>query len=184
VFLITISIRFNGNTDMKYLETPRQRHYVLGHEAFRQMCEHDPHQFFELMASPAQQSFIKELVSQVELNFPIDVTVLDIDSIQVTTSLIDNRPLIIIKMPPAEAYVECVYVGIVSMMDINVPQSTPHPEICYFTLELGQGEEKDEECRVFCQWLGDTHYNLAEMSSSTSREEFALVIKQRIDQIN
>jgi len=167
---------------MKYLEKPRERHYILGHEAFRQMCEQDPHQFFELMASPAQQDFVTELVSQVESNFPSDTTNLDSELIEVSTTLLEEKPLIIIKMPPAKAYVECVYVGIVSMMDVNRPQDFPKPEIGYFTLELGEGEE--EECRMFCQWDGDIHYNLAEMSKNTTMNDFALVIKQRIDNHN
>lgn len=167
---------------MKYLNKPRQRHYMLGHEAFRQMCEHDPHQFFEIMASSAQLTFIKELVSQVELNTPEDSTLLNSNQIKVTTSMIDNKPLMIIEMPTAKALVECVYVGIVCMIDINSSENTPRPEIRYFTLEIAEND--DGESRMFCMWDEDSHYNLAEMDKATSSSDFALVIKQKLDQMS
>lgn len=172
---------FKSESTSTILEIPRERHYTLGHEAFRQMCEHDPHQFFEIMASPAQQTFIAELIKQVELSVPDDDTELDLASIEVTVSRIGNQPFVIIKMPEVKAYVECIYVGIVSMMDINNPQDFPHPEISYFTLELGEGEQG--ESRIFCQWQGDTHYNLAEMGGNSSVSDFELLIKQRLEDI-
>ena len=160
------------------LDLPRERHYLLGHEAFRQLCEHDAHQFFERIASDNQNEFIAELVKQVESFCPDDETILDTSLIKVIPSTIGNKPVIIIQMPPVKAYVECIYVGIVANIDIATPQSIANPEIKYFTLELGESDSGD--CEMFCEWQGSTHYNLAEMEQKTSVADFLLVIKQRL----
>ena len=169
------------------MESPRKRHYVLGHEAFRQMCEHDPHQFFELMASTAQKTFISELVKQVEQSFPEDDTKLDVESMTVTVSKIDNWPCLIVKMPPAKAYVECELVGIVCLLEGESDPEISKPKIAYFTLEIGEGGNIKEgvggefvECRLFCQWREDIHYNLAEMEKNVSIDDFSLMIKQSL----
>jgi len=161
------------------LESPRERHYTLGHEAFRQLCEYDPHQFFERMVSGDSKDFISELIKQVELACPSDPTILDPDCISVTISRVGDKPFIVIKMPPAKAYVECVYVGVVGILDIHNPGATPHPEIRYYTLEVGEGEQDD--CLFFCQWVGDTHYNLAELDNVVSMSDFAMLVSKRIE---
>lgn len=157
---------------------PRERHYLLGHEAFRQMCEHDPYQFFERMVAPDAIHFISELIKQVELGCPNDNTLLDPNSVEVTPSTIANKPVLVIKMPPVEAFAECIYVGIVAMIDINNAKQAMDPEILYFTLELGEAEH--DVCCMFCQWQEATHYNLAELDKNISVEDFLLVITQRL----
>jgi hypothetical protein len=160
------------------LDMPRERHYTLGHEAFRQLCEYDPHQFFERMASDACLPFVSELIRQVEANCPNDPTVLEAESIKVTPTVIGKRPLLIIQMPPVAAYAECILVGIVLEIDINQPNVAEKPDIHYFTFELGEGD--DDDCKMFCQWQGDTHYNLGELNKNAGWQEFALVIQQRL----
>ncbi len=162
----------------KILDMPRERHYILGHEAFRQLCEYDPHQFFERMVSDARRPFVAELVRQVEANCPNDPTKLDPESIKATPSIIGKRPLLIIEMPPVAAYAECILVGIVLEIDVNQPDAIEKPEIHYFTLELGEGEQ--DSCKMFCQWQQDTHYNLGELNNDAGWQEFALVIQQRL----
>ncbi|WP_196139041.1 hypothetical protein [Aliikangiella sp. G2MR2-5] len=161
------------------LDKPRERHYLLGHEAFRQFAESDPHQFFELMASDRQFDFVKELIARVEAACPTDETRILANQIKVSLSRIENYPLILIEMPEVRAYVECIYIGIVALMDLEKPDKNPCPEIGYFTLEAGEGSSG--ETRFFCQWDGDTHYNLAELAGEVSLSEFALLIKQRLD---
>ena len=121
---------------------------------------------------------IAELVKQVELNCPEDDTILDVASIKVSPSTVGKKPLLIIEMPQVQAYAECIYIGIVAMMDINNPEEFDYPEIRYFTLELGEGESRN--CRIFCQWQDSTHYNLAEMDENTGIDDFILVINQRL----
>lgn len=162
----------------KIFDIPRERHYTLGHEAFRQLCEYDPHQFFERMISEARLPFVSGLIKQVEVNCPDDSTELDPKSIKVTPSIIGKRPLLIIEMPPVAAYAECILVGIVLEIDVNRPEAVEKPNIHYFTFELGEGDGKP--CKMFCQWLGDTHYNLGELDMNAGWQEFALVIQQRL----
>ncbi|MBV1910325.1 MAG: hypothetical protein KUG78_13565 [Kangiellaceae bacterium] len=164
------------------LQTPRKRHYILGHEAFRQLCEYDPHQFFEKIASSEQQPFLSELVNQVVKACPDDVTKLNIDELSVTTSTIESYPFILISMPPIKAYAECIFVGIVALLDLSNPAMATQPEIGYFTLELGEGD--NGECSMFCQWIGDTHYNLAEIEGQVSTEEFSMLVAKRISETN
>ncbi len=162
------------------LDMPRERHYILGHEAFRQLCEYDPHQFFERMVSDALLPFVSELIRQVELNCPDDPTRLDPETIRVTPTVIGKRPLLIIEMPPVAAYAECILVGIVLEIDVNQPEAIEKPDIHYFTLELGEGEVEDKTCKMFCQWQENTHYNLGELDNNAGWQEFALVIQQRV----
>jgi hypothetical protein len=162
----------------KILDMPRQRHYILGHEAFRQLCEYDPHQFFERMVSDGHQIFVAELIRQVEANCPNDPTELDPTRIKVTPTVVGTRPLLIIEMPPVVAYAECIYVGIVLEIDVNQPEATEKPTIHYFTFELGESD--GDTCKMFCQWQEDTHYNLGELDKAAGWQEFALVIQQRL----
>ena len=163
-------------------DTPRERHYTLGHEAFRQLCEYDPHQFFERMTSQDRLPFVTELVRQVELNCSNDPSKLDPQTIKAIPTVVGSKPLLIIEMPPVKAYAECLYVGIVLEININQPKLQQCPEIHYFTFELGQNENK--LCKLFCQWQGDTHYNLGELDENAGLQEFMLVIQQRLGETN
>jgi hypothetical protein len=166
------------------LEKPRERHYLLGHEGFRHMVESDPHQFFERMSTKQDsENFVAALINQVEKMASEDDTILDPKQVKVLTSSIENKPLLLIVMPDAKAYVECVYVGILCHLDIKQPDLNDKPKIDYFTLELGQADD-GAECRMFCEWKGETHYNLAEMDAGTTLEQFGLVIAQRLESKN
>ncbi len=167
---------FDLNSDK---ETPRERHYVLGHIALRQVCEQDPHYFFGVLASDDQTKFLANLISQVEENCPDDPSQIDATQIEVVPSRLGNKPVTLIKMPPAAAYAECIYIGVVSMMDMNKPEDYPDPEIQYFTLELGEGDEG--LCSFFCQWDGEDHLNLAELESNISLDDFATIIGHRVE---
>ena len=167
------------NTKQAILKEPRERHYVLGHIAFRQIVENDPHYFFGALSEHTQRQFLHNLIAQVEDNCPDDNTLISADDIEVELSRIANYPLVLIKMPAPKAYVECRYVGVLSMMDMSVPIPKDKPEINYFTLELGEGG--DGECNFFCQWIGEQHCNLAEVESRCSLEEFATLISHRIE---
>jgi len=162
------------------LNKPRQKHYVLGHEAFRLFAEHNRHQFFGLMSSPDRDLFIDDLIARIDGNYPADTSKLSANEMEVQLSIVTNHPLVLIKMPPVQAYCEAIYVGVLGLFDINDPESTPEPEIGYFTFEVGQGEGK-ENVYFFCQWDEDTHHVLGEMDSNVSLDDFSLLIQQRLE---
>ena len=160
---------------------PRQSHYLLGHEAFRVFAEKNPHQFFSIMAS-AHLEFIEEMVQRVENHIDIrgEINPEDFD---VTLGTIRSYPLVMVKMPQPQAYVECFYFGVLGLFDVNQPAAESDAQIGYFTLELGEGEPDengDKDCKIFCQWDGDTHYNLAETDRNAGIDEFRLLIEQRV----
>ena len=166
------------------LDKPRERHYLLGHEGFRHMCESDPHQFFERMSTKEHSDrFVAALIEQVEKMAPEDETVLDANDVRVVISKVENKPLLLIVMPEAKAYIECVYVGILCHLDMKNPNLEEKPAIDYYTLELGEGED-GSECRMFCEWKGDTHYNLGEMERTATLEQFGMVIGQRAESVS
>ena len=162
------------------LNKPRQKHYVLGHEAFRLFAEHNRHQFFTMMSSTDRWTFIDDLISRINTSYPEDSSRLSSAEIEVQLSTVSNHPLVLIKMPQVQAYCEAVYVGILGLFDLNNPQATPDPEIGYFTYEIGQGLD-DEEVYFFCQWDDGTHHVLGEMDSNISLEDFSLLIQQRFE---
>lgn len=163
-------------------QEPRERHYVMAHYAFRQICLDDSHYFFSLMASDQQVQFIENIIGQVEDNCPEDVTELKAEDFEVITSRMANHPIVLIKMPTPKAYVEALYVGVVSTLDLTQPAEEQSPEIHYYTLELGQGEQGNSF--FFCQWNEDSHLNLGEIQDSCSLETFATLIEQREELAN
>ncbi len=167
------------NRSTGVLNKPRKRHYLLAHEAFRQMCEHDPLQFFQIMASNNKMEFLVELINQVEAGSPDDPCDLAIDDFTIETGLAAEKPIIIIKMPTPKAYVECFYVGVVLLQNSTPTEGSAHSMIKYYTLELGQGENGD--CRTFCMWEGEVHYCLAELADDTEVDEFNLLISHHLD---
>ncbi|MCW8877340.1 MAG: hypothetical protein OQK04_16720 [Kangiellaceae bacterium] len=169
---------------MKLLTKPRERHYILGHEAFRLFAEHNPHQFFAIMSSENRQEFISEMVARVEQNCPNDTTQLNPGDFEVTLSSVENYPLVVIALPKPEAYVECFYIGILALVDMQSNDINTQPEIAYFTIELGETEPDKQGStigKMFCQWDEDTHYNLAELHGEVSVDEFQLLIAQRLN---
>lgn len=161
-----------------YSEMPRERHYALGHEVFRQFAESNPHQFFEIMASEKRTEFLSMVIERVYEACPSDNTELAVEDIEVTTSRLENYPLVIIKMPEVKAYVEAIYVAVLGLFDVQNLAESEAPEIGYFTLEIGEGETGAQN--YFCQWQGDTHYNLAELDDNLSIETFTYLIEQRL----
>ncbi|TQV72330.1 hypothetical protein FLL45_19120 [Aliikangiella marina] len=163
------------------LNEPRERHYVMAHYAFRQICLDDSDYFFSLMASNHQQQFLNNLIQQVESNCPDDTTTLQATDFDVVTSRAGDHPLVLIKMPPPQAHAEAAFVGVVSTLDLTTPLDEQSPEVRYFTLELGEGEQG--ACFFFCQWHLDNHLNLGELQGECTREAFATLIEQRMEQL-
>ena len=161
------------------LDVPRAGHYILAHQAIRQICQSDPHNFFGLIASDEQQSYIQFMIDQVAENNPEDPPDFSAGDLQVTISRIGHYPMIMFTMPEPKAYTECIHIAIVLMIDGEAPNVDPSPEIKYFTLELGEAENYGE-ARFFCQWQGDDHLNIGEMDNNSNIGDFALAIKQRI----
>ena len=159
---------------------PRERHYVMAHYAFRQICEQDSHYFFSLMASPEKDRFLENLIQQVEGNCPDDTTSLKPDEFKVVLSRVANHPMVLIEMPPAQAYIEAAYIAVVAMVDMTQPMDEQEAGVQYFTLELGEGEGAD--AYFFCQWQDEDHLNLAEMETLCSLDEFGLVVENRVTQ--
>ena len=71
--------------------------------------------------------------------------------------------------------------GVVSILDMNLPIPKENPEVKYFTLELGEGAEGN--CNFFCEWIGEQHCNLAEVQNDCSIEEFATLISHRVESV-
>ena len=164
--------------DLKH-EDPRERHYVMAHYALRQICMDDSYYFFSLMASDERSRFIENLIEQVESNCPDDDTKLVASEFQIVTSRVGDHPIVLIQMPVPEAYVEAVYVGVVSSLDLTKPFEDQSPEVSYYTLELGEGEGGNSF--FFCQWKDDSHLNLGEIEGSCTLEAFATLVEQRVE---
>jgi hypothetical protein len=162
------------------LKEPRERCYVLGHIAFRQICALDSHYFFSLMASPKRDEFLSGLIEQVEQNCPDDSTLLNAESIKVATSRVRNHPLILIEMPPVKALAEAIYVGLISMFDMTQqPDSQKAVESHCYTLEYG---ENDDGVRCFfCLWEGKVQKKLAELEAPCSVDDFGMLIDRHVE---
>jgi len=161
------------------LEDPRERHYVMAHYAFRQICLDDSYYFFSLMASEDKSQFIENLIEQVESNCPEDDTQLSVEDFEIVTSRVGDHPIVLIKMPDPKAYVEALYVGVVSTLDLTQPFEDQDPQVSYFTLELGEGDEGASF--FFCEWKNDNHLNLGEIQGSCTLEAFATLVEQRME---
>ena len=162
------------------LATPRRGHYIFAHQAVRQFCQSDPHQFFGTIASDEQLAYLQFMIDQVAEHNPEDAPDFSAQDIQVTMTRIGHYPLIVFTMPEPKAYAECLHVALVAMIDANKPEDYPFPETKCFTLELGEADNK-EDTFFFCQWQDDDHLNISEMDIKSMIGDFALAIKQQVD---
>lgn len=162
------------------LAMPRGGHYIFAHQALRQICQSEPHEFFSTIASGEQQAYLQFMIDQVAQHSPDDAPDFSAQDIQVTITRIGHYPMVVFTMPEPKAYAECLHVALVLLIDANNPDADPFPEINCFTLELGEAENKDDTF-FFCQWQDDDHLNIGEMDINSTIGDFALAIKQRID---
>ncbi len=162
------------------LTTPRAGHYLFAHQAIRQICQSDPHQFFGVIASDEQQSYLQFMIDQVAEQSPEDAPDFSAQDIRVTITRIGHYPMVVFSMPEPKAYAECLQVAIVLLIDGSNPEDYPFPEIKCFTLELGEAANK-EDTFFFCQWQDDDHLNIGELDIKSTIGDFALAIKQQID---
>ncbi len=163
---------------------PRQKHYILGHEAFRLFAENQPEPFFSLMASNDHKIFINDLINQINTNYPQDSSQLNADDLSVSIFAPNQQPLVVIKMPPVEAYCECIFVGILANFKFNSDNfsnssNSSNKTISCYTLEKAKGNHGDVS--LFCQWNKDMHVVIAEIGSKISADSFALLIEQQIN---
>lgn len=162
------------------LNQPRERHYAIGHYAFRQISMDDPHYFFALMGSSGKDQLLNNLIQQAEKNCPEDRTQLLLEDFRVDLSRIENHPMVIIQMPSVKACEEAIYVAVISMIDLSQNIQQQNAEIKYYTLELAVNHEQ-QISYYFCQWIDDKHINLAEIEGQCSKEEFMVLIEQHIN---
>ncbi|WP_444995872.1 hypothetical protein [Aliikangiella sp. IMCC44359] len=163
------------------LPNPRERHYAMAHIALRQISQRDPHYFFGILTSEESRDFLAHVIQQVEQNYPQDPTLLAPEEFAIVPMNIGKHPLILLSMPEAKVYTECIYIGIVSILDMFAPQDTPNPKVRYFTLELGQGDAQD--CAFFSEWQDNTHISLGEVDRNCTLNEFAMLINQRFEMV-
>jgi hypothetical protein len=170
-------------------QKPRKAYYLLAHEAFRLMAENNPEQFFQLMASEHQSEVINQLIAKVDslcAEEPCDITSEDV---AVKLTQINHLPTILLSLPEPKGYVECFYVAIIGLFAADKTEqsktddSKANQQIAYFTIELAESEHNQQQtCASFCQWQGDTHFNLAELELGCTLESFELLLGQRLSE--
>ncbi|WMS89174.1 hypothetical protein [Pleionea litopenaei] len=161
-------------------EEPRHSHYLLGHEAFRQAAEQDPEFFFHMMGSEQQANAVAQLVERVKsiANDGIDY---DLNDFKVQLTQVEQRPTVIIQLPLPQAYIECLYLAVVSQHEFSELQNMEGKEhkISYYTLELMEREDGGSGF-AFCTWEGESHFFLAELDADANMLNFVELIKAYI----
>jgi hypothetical protein len=159
---------------------PRAHHYVMAHIALKQIAEQDPHYFFGVLGSDKKFQLIRHLLDQVEASHPEEAPFLSEHGFNVFPSRIGIHPLVMVEMPAPERASECFYIGVVANIDLLQPDlDEANPETAYFTLELG--ENGSHSSAFFCQWEGEQHLNLGEITGTVSVENFETLISQRVN---
>lgn len=156
-------------------DMPREDHYALGHEVLRYAAEENPELFFMAMGREDVASFLQRIIDRVE-----DVCgecSFSPEDLNVSNITLDDIPCLIIQLPPVKAYAECIYVGVVLLKN-DSDDWVDSSSMRYFTLEMGEGDDGDVV--FFCEWLEGAHCNISEESLSTSKEEFAELISNRL----
>lgn len=168
-----------------YAEQPRKKHYAFAHIALRKICEQDPQYFFAVMSSDEQTDYIQHIVQQVTEKYPEDQAPLFVNEILVNITHVDNHPLLLFTMPRVSAFAECIYVGIVLLVDMYQTPRDEQASIRYFTLEIAESAPLDQQggqqaCGIFAEWQAAGHVNIGQVSSDSSRDEFSMLIAHHL----
>ncbi len=159
-------------------ETPH--HYIFANIALRKACEEDPLAFFDVIASPQRDEFLKDVWQQIRENYDTaGIPPFELSDIRFTTCRLKNSPCIVVSMPRPAQIAEAHFVAIVLNVNSKSKSPSEQPRILYFTLEKGVNVDGSERT-VLGGWSdNDTHLNFGSGPPATL-EDFVRTIEQMI----
>lgn len=154
---------------------PRDHHYFFAHYTVREVCAHDPMEFFAIIASPEQERFVAWLWQTTEKRIGRPITDVEPSQMTITTCRVKESPAVILKMPSPVAASEAHLVGVLLTGLQQAAESEAEPGFRYFTLE--HGVKLDRTTRtVLCEWDEAGHKNFGDGPPPTV-EAFASAIE-------
>lgn len=140
---------------------PRDHHYVFAHQIVRDVCTHDPLQFFAVIGSPEREKYIEWLWQMTEKRIGMPVADVAPGEMTVTTCRVKDSPTVVFKMPAPLASAEAHFIGVVLTGFPQLADSKDAATFRYFTLE--HGLNLDGTIRtVMCEWVQNSHHNFGD----------------------
>jgi hypothetical protein len=142
-----------------------RHNYFFGHVVLREICDHNPLAFFQVLASPGKDDFLENLwritCNRCDEQGPAWFSHRDI---AIGTVMIDDYPVILVTMPRPKVMTEVFFVAVVlltPMEQIVSGNIQGKPSFGYYTLELGTAPDASEYT-MLCSWVEGKHVNFGE----------------------
>jgi hypothetical protein len=137
-----------ANPHRSQTPAPRPHLVAFAQTALRAACAADPMRFFAAMASPERCRLLSGLWQQVERSVGTPLAGNEAADTRVTTTVLRDRPAIVVALPTPHAAGEAIFAGLV-LTGLPSRGAAPGPvAFRYFTLDAAA----DDDATELCEW--------------------------------